>query len=308
MEIANHILELRYNTPMLRLRRVVPEGYADVLVKLEFLSPSSSVKDRIALFMIEEAERRGELKPGYRIVEASTGNTGVAFALAATIKGYPITIVMPEGMSQERKMVMRAYGADIVYTPGAESDVDKSLEKAKRMIEEDDRTWMPGQFQSQDNVLAHQRTTGPEIVRQAGDEIGAFVAGVGSGGTLTGVARYLRGEGMDTIITAVEPAACPTLTTGEWGSHAIEGIGDGFIPEILETELIDRVEVVTDEESMEMARRLAREEGVLCGISSGANLTAALRIAEELGEKEKVVTMAPDTGMRYFSTSLFEKE
>ncbi len=304
MKIADNILELRNNTPMLRLRRVPEEGLADVLVKLEFFSPGASVKDRIAPFMIEQAEERGELKPGYRIVEASTGNTGIAFSLAAAVKGYPITIVMPEGMSDERKKVMEAYGADMVYTPGAESDVDKALDKAQELIEEDEKTWMPAQFDSKDNVIAHQTTTGPEIIEQAGEDIGAFVAGVGTGGTLMGVALHFREQGLDSRIVAVEPAGCPTLTKGEWGIHAIEGIGDGFVPQILDVDVIDRIEVVTDDEAIQMAKRLAREEGILCGISSGANVVAALRQAEELGE-DKVVTMIPDTGMRYFSTNLF---
>jgi len=308
MQVADHILELRYNTPMVRLRKLSPRGHAEVLAKLEFFSPSSSVKDRIALYMIEEAERRGELKPGYRIVEVSTGNTGIAFALAAAIKGYPITIIMPEEMSEERKMVMRAYGADLIFTPGGESDVDKALAKAKEILEGDEKTWMPGQFDNMDNVMAHEKTTGPEIVRQAGEDISAFVGGVGTGGTLTGVARFFKKRGIKATIVAVEPENCPTLSKGICGRHSIEGIGDGFIPKVLDTGLIDRVELVSDEEAIAVARRLAREEGILCGISSGANVAAAVRIASELEEGEKVVTVIPDTGMRYFSTDLFRKE
>lgn len=304
--IADNILELRNNTPMMRLARIPEDDCAEVLVKLEFLTPGASVKDRIALFMIEQAEERGDLKPGYRIVEASTGNTGIAFALAAAVKGYDITIVMPEGMSEERKKVMKAYGADMVYTPGAESDVDQALDRSRELLEEDDETWMPGQFDSEDNVIAHQTTTGPEVVDQAGRDIEAFVAGVGTGGTLMGVALHLKDQGIDSRIVAVEPAGCPTLTKGEWGTHAIEGIGDGFVPQILDVDVIDGIEVVTDDEAIQMARRLAREEGILCGISSGANVVAALRQAEELGEGSKVVTMIPDTGMRYFSTDLFK--
>jgi len=292
---------------MVRLSKVVPEGAGCVLGKLEFFSPSGSVKDRIALYMIEEAERRGELKPGHRIVEASTGNTGIAFALASAVKGYPITIVMPEGMSEERKMVMRAYGAELVFTPGGESDVDKSLDKAREMLEEDEKTWMPAQFDSYDNVAAHRKTTGPEIVEQAGGNIDAFVAGVGTGGTLMGVAEYVEERGIDCRIVAVEPAGCPTLSKGEWGTHAIEGIGDGFVPRILDLDRIDDIELVTDEDAIRMAKRLAREEGILCGISSGANVVAAGRVALEMGKESRVVTMIPDTGMRYFSTDLFKK-
>lgn len=306
-QVADHILELRYNTPMVRLRRLSPRGHAEILVKLEFFSPSSSVKDRIALYMIEEAERRGELKPGYRIVEVSTGNTGIAFALAAAIKGYPITIIMPEEMSEERKMVMRVYGADLIFTPGGESDVDRALAKAKEILEGDEKTWMPAQFDNMDNVMAHERTTGPEIVQQAGEDISAFVAGVGTGGTLTGVARYFRKCGVKASIVAVEPENCPILSKGICGRHIIEGIGDGFIPKVLDTRLIDRIELVSDEEAITVARRLAREEGILCGISSGANVAAAIRVASELEEGEKVVTIIPDTGMRYFSTDLFRR-
>jgi cysteine synthase A len=308
MKVANHILELTSNTPMVRLRRILPRSGADVLAKVEFFNPSGSIKDRIALFMIEEAERRGELKPGYRIVEASTGNTGIAFSIAAAIKGYPITIVMPEGMSEERKMVMAAFGAEMVFTPGTEVGVDLAMKKAKEILASDDRTWMPGQFENEDNVRAHQLTTGPEIVEQAGRDIKGFVAGVGSGGTLTGVAKHLKEESIDARIIAVEPEGCSAILHQESGNHRIEGIGDGFIPEVMDTELIDRVEIVSDEESIIMARRMAREEGLLCGISSGANLIAALRLAEELGPGDKVVTMVPDTGMRYFSTDLFRKE
>jgi len=197
MKVANHIMELRYNTPMVRLGKLSPPDHAEVLAKLEFFSPSSSVKDRIALHMIEEAERRGKLRPGYRIVEASTGNTGVTFSLAAAIKGYPITIVMPRKMSEERKMVMRAYGAKLIFTPGGESDVSRALALAKKILSEEEKTWMPGQFDNRDNISAHEMTTGPEIVEQAGEDIKAFVTGVGTGGTLTGVARYLKGRGID---------------------------------------------------------------------------------------------------------------
>jgi cysteine synthase A len=308
MKVANHILELRCNTPMLKLRNITPESGAQVLIKLEFFNPSASVKDRIALFMIEEAERRGELVPGKRIVEASSGNTGIAFALAAAIKGYPMTIVMPEKMSEERKMVIRAFGADLVFTPGTEVGVDLAMAKAREILESSDDYWMPGQFENIDNVRAHQLTTGPEIVEQAGSDVKAFIAGVGSGGTLTGVGRCFRENGIEAQIVAVEPEGCSAILYGENGDHRIEGIGDGFIPEVLDTDLITRVEVVSDEDAILMARRLAREEGVLGGISSGANVTAALRVAEELGPGDKVVTLAPDTGMRYFSTDLFEKD
>lgn len=308
MKVADNILELRCNTPMVKLRNITPKSGAQVLVKLEFFNPSASVKDRIALYMIEEAERRGDLKPGMKIVEASSGNTGIAFSLAAAIKGYPITIVMPEKMSEERKMVIRAYGADLVFTPGTEVGVDLAMAKAKEILESSDDYWMPGQFENTDNVKAHQLTTGPEIVEQAGNDVKAFIAGVGSGGTLTGVGKHFKVQGIDARIVAVEPEGCSAILYGENGDHRIEGIGDGFIPQVLDTDIISSVEVVSDEEAILMARRLAREEGIMGGISSGANVIAALRVAEKLGPGDKVVTLAPDTGMRYFSTDLFEKE
>lgn len=307
MKIADSILDLRFNTPMVRLTRIVPRGCAEVLAKLEFLSPSGSVKDRIALYMIEQAERRGELKPGYRIVEATTGNTGIAFALAGMLKGYRVTIVMPEGMSDERKKILRAYGADLVFTAGTETAVDECVRKVEDIRRSQNDVWIPGQFKSQDNVRAHQTTTGPEIVKQVGRDVDAFVAGVGSGGTLIGVAKHFKESGIDAEIVAVEPAECAVMSGGRNGPHRIEGIGDGFIPEIVDMTLINGVEVVSDAEAIEMARRLAREEGILAGISSGANVAAAIAVAERLGKGKRVVTVIPDTGMRYFSTDLFEE-
>ncbi|MDH7509091.1 MAG: cysteine synthase A [Methanomassiliicoccales archaeon] len=306
MKVVSSILELRGNTPMIKLNRVVPPSFANIYAKLEYFSPTGSVKDRIAAYMIEEAEKRGELKPGYRIVEATTGNTGIAFALAGAMKGYRVTIVMPEGMSDERKKILRALGAEIIYTPGSETDVDKCIKKVREIQESDSRVWVPSQFTSMDNVLAHETTTGPECVEQIGRNIDAFVAGVGSGGTLMGVARYFKKVGINANIVAVEPEECSVIKKGNKGPHRIEGIGDGFIPEIVDTKLITRVELVSDTEAIEMARRLAREEGILCGISAGANVAASIRIAEELGVGKNVVTIIPDTGMRYFSTDLFK--
>lgn len=308
MKVADNILDTRYNTPMVRLSRVVPKDFAEILSKVEFFGPSGSVKDRIAAFMIEEAEKRGDIRPGYRIVEATTGNTGIAFALAGLVKGYRVTIVMPEGMSEERKKVMKAYGADIVFTSGSETEVDKCMEKVKEIRDSDSKVWVPGQFTSLDNVRAHQRTTGPEILRQAGRNIDAFVAGVGSGGTLMGVARCFKEEGIRAKIVAVEPAECAVMSGGRNGPHRIEGIGDGFVPEIVDTSLITDVEVVSDCDAITMARRLAREEAILGGISSGANVAAAINVARRLGKGKRVVTLIPDTGMRYFSTDLFKEK
>lgn len=307
MRVVSNILELCGNTPMIKLNRIVPPDFANVYAKLEYFNPTGSVKDRIAAYMIEEAEKRGELRPGYRIVEATTGNTGIAFALAGAMKGYRVTIVMPEGMSEERKKILRALGAEIIYTPGSETDVDKCIKKVKEIQKSDSRVWVPSQFTSMDNVLAHEKTTGPECVEQVGRDISAFVAGIGSGGTLMGVARYFRKEGINAEIVAVEPEECSVIKKGKKGPHRIEGIGDGFIPEIVDTNLISRVELVSDTEAIEMARRLAKEEGILCGISAGANVTAAIRIAKGLGRGRNVVTIIPDTGMRYFSTDLYEE-
>jgi len=308
MKVADSILDTRCNTPMVRLRRIVPEDCAEILAKIEFFGPSGSVKDRIAAFMIEEAEKRGDLKPGYRIVEATTGNTGIAFALAGLVKGYRVTIVMPKGMSEERKKVLRAYGADIVFTPGSETEVDKCVEKVGEIRASDSKVWVPGQFTSFDNVRAHQRTTGPEILKQAGRSIDAFVAGVGSGGTIMGVARCFQEERINARIVAVEPAECAVMSGGCSGPHRIEGIGDGFVPGIVDMNLVTDIEVVGDGDAIAMARRLAREEGILGGISSGANVAAAINVGRRLGKGKKVVTLIPDTGMRYFSTDLFKEK
>lgn len=308
MKVLESILDTRYNTPMVRLRRIAPKNCAEILAKIEFIGPSGSVKDRIAAFMIEEAEKRGDIKPGYRIVEATTGNTGIAFALAGLVKGYRVTIVMPRGMSDERKKVLKAYGAEIVFTPGSETEVDKCVEKVDEIRLSDPNVWVPGQFTSFDNVRAHLKTTGPEIIKQAGRDIDAFVAGVGSGGTLMGVATCFKKRGINARIVAVEPEECAVMSDGRCGPHRIEGIGDGFIPDIVDTDLITDVEVVSDEDAIKIARRLAREEGILGGISAGANVAAAIKVGMRLGKGRKVVTVIPDTGMRYFSTDLFKEK
>jgi len=274
------------------------------LVKLEFLNPSGSLKDRIARYIVDEAERLGRLTEGAVIVEATTGNTGVAFAMVAAVKGYRMIVVMPEGMSEERKKTIRAYGAELVFTPGSESDVDlclKKLEELKRTIP---CVWVPAQFSNLDNVRAHEETTGKEIIDQTGGRFEALVAGVGTGGTLTGVARAIRKKIPGVKIVAVEPAECPVLSGGRKGSHRIEGIGDGFIPEILDMSLVDEVIRVSDTDAIRMARRLASEEGIFAGISSGANVKAALDLAKTLPKDSRIVTLAPDSGMRYFSTDL----
>ena len=292
-------------TPLVRLGRVAADIVPPVYLKLEWYGPSGSLKDRIYLHMFERAEARGELRPGMRVLECSTGNAGIACAFVAAVKGYRCTIVMPEGMSNERKKIMRAYGADLVFTPGGESDVDLALGRLEE-IRRGDPTgyWVPAQFSNADNVEAHYRTTGPEIWEQSGGLIGAFVAAQGSGGTLTGVGRYLRERDDRIRLYAVEPAECALLSRRAWGPHGIEGIGDGFIPENLDVALLTGVITTTTAEAVQTARRLATEEGIFCGISTGCNVAAALKLARRHPDLAGVVTMANDTGQRYFTTAL----
>ncbi len=292
-------------TPLVKLGRVTAEVTPPIYLKLEWYGPSGSLKDRIYLHMFERAEARGDLKPGMRVLECSTGNAGIACAFIAAVKGYPCTIVMPEGMSDERKKIMRAYGATLVFTPGGESDVDLSLKRLDE-IRGGDPTgyWVPGQFSNADNVETHHRTTGPEIWEQCGGIIGAFVAAQGSGGTLTGVGRYLRERDDRVRLYAVEPDECALLARRAWGPHGIEGIGDGFIPDNLDVSLLSGVITTTTAESLALARRLAAEEGIFCGISTGCNVAAALKLARRHPELPSIVTMANDTGQRYFTTPL----
>ncbi len=292
-------------TPLVRLARVTAGIVPAVYVKLEWYGPSGSLKDRIYLHMFERAEARGELRPGMRVLECSTGNAGIACAFVAAVKGYACTIVMPEGMSDERKKIMRAYGADLVFTPGGESDVDLALERLGEIRRVDPAGyWVPGQFSNADNVEAHYRTTGPEIWEQCGGLVGAFIAAQGSGGTLSGVGRYLREQDDRVRLYAVEPDECALLARRAWGPHGIEGIGDGFIPENLDVSLLSGVITITTEEAIVTARRLAADEGIFCGISTGSNVAAALKLARRHPQLASIVTMANDTGQRYFTTAL----
>ena len=292
-------------TPLVTLNRVTAGITPPVHAKLEWYSATGSLKDRIYLHMFERAEARGDLRPGVRVLECSTGNAGIACAFVAAVKGYRCTIVMPEGMSDERRKIMRAYGADLVFTPGGESDVDLSLRRLEE-IRAGDPTgyWVPGQFDNADNVEAHYRTTGPEIWEQCGGVVGAVVASQGSGGTLTGVGRYLRERDPRVRLYAVEPEECALLARREWGPHGIEGIGDGFIPENLDVALLSGVITTTTDESLMMARRLAAEEGIFCGVSTGCNVAAALKLARRHPDLASIVTMVNDTGQRYFTTAL----
>lgn len=292
-------------TPLVRLNRVGADVSPAIYVKLEWFGPSGSLKDRIYLHMFEQAERRGDLRPGMTVLECSTGNAGIACAFVAAVKGYRCIVVMPEGMSEERKKIMRAYGAELVFTPGAESDVDLSLRRLDQIRDPDpDRYWVPGQFTNADNVEAHFLTTGPELWEQCDGRLGAFVASQGSGGALTGVGRYLRSRDPGVRLYAVEPDECALLARQEWGPHGIEGIGDGFVPENLDLSLLTGVITTTTAESVDLARRLAREEGIFCGISSGCNVAAALKLARRHPELESIAVLANDTGQRYFSTAL----
>lgn len=306
--IAENITEVSGMTPLLRFRKVAV-GPQTMCGKLEFMNPSASLKDRILRHMVNNAEERGELRPGMTILEATTGNTGIATAMIGAARDYPVVIVMPEGMSEERKECMRAYGAKLLLTPGAESDVDLCIRKVEELKREDpDKFWEVAQFSNKDNVEAHYLTTGLEIWEQTEGEVDVFVASQGSGGTITGVAKLLKEFNPAVKIYAVEPAECPVLTGGSWGTHLIEGIGDGFIPDNLDLDYMDGVVTVSSQEAIEMAQRLAREEGVFCGISSGCNVAAANKLSRELTESRFIVTMINDTGMRYLSTPLFGHE
>ena len=292
-------------TPLVRLNRLAADLRPEIYVKVEWYGATGSLKDRIYLHMFERAEARGQLRPGMRVLECSTGNAGIACAWVAAVKGYPCTIVMPEGMSDERKKIMAAYGARLVFTPGGESDVDLALQKLDEIRAADPSGWwVPGQFDNPDNVEAHVLTTGPEVWEQMGGTIGAFVDSQGSGGLLTGVGRYLRERDPGIRLYAVEPAECALLSRRAWGHHGIEGIGDGFVPKNLDVSQLTGIITTTTEESVAIARRLAREEGIFCGISSGCNVAAALKLARRHPELPTIVTIVNDTGQRYFTTPL----
>ncbi len=303
-EKADTVLELIGRTPVVRLQRMPVPGSATVWAKLERANPGGSVKDRIGLAMIKAAERGGLLKPGGVIVEPTSGNTGIGLAMVAAVKGYRLILTMPETMSVERRTLLAAYGAEIVLTPGVEG-MKGAVAKAEELVRENPGSFMPQQFKNPANPKVHRRTTAVEILQQVDGPIHAFVAGVGTGGTLTGVGEVLKERSPAVQIVAVEPANSPVLSGGQPGPHKIQGIGAGFVPDVLNVVLVDEVITVTNEEALETARRLAREEGLLVGISSGAAAFAALQVAERLGDGKTVVVILPDTGKRYLSTGLF---
>jgi cysteine synthase A len=277
-----------------------------VLGKAEFLNPTGSHKDRIYLSMIGEAERRGDLRPGKTIIEGSTGNAGTACAMIASLKGYRAIVVMPEGMSEERKKLIRAMGAEIVFTPGGESDQDLSLRKIEETIAADpERYWYPAQFDNPDNPLTHYRGTGPELWDQCGGNIDIFVAAVGSGGTLTGVGKYLKERRPQVKLYAVEPEECAVLSRQQWGPHHIQGIGDGFVPRNLDLSLVDGVVTVTSQQAIAMAQRVCQEQGLVVGISTGCNLVAAAKLAKRYPRARVIATVLFDTGHKYYSSPLF---
>jgi cysteine synthase A len=301
---ADSVLDLVGRTPIVRLNRVVEPGMATVWAKLERQNPAGCVKERIALSMIEAAEDDGALKPGGVIVEPTSGNTGIGLAMVAAAKGYRSILVMPDTLSVERRGLMRAYGAEVVLTPGKEG-IHGAITKAQEIVEKTPGAFMPLQFENSANPEVHRLTTGPEILAQVPGEVAAFVAGVGTGGTVTGTGRALKTHNPSTQIVAVEPAGSPVLSGGEPGSHKIEGIGAGFIPDVMDMDVVDEIIQVASEDALEMGRRLAEEEGLLVGMSSGAAVVAALQVARRLGENKHVVALLPDTGERYLSTDLF---
>ena len=305
MRVVDSVADLIGQTPVVRLRRVVGPEMADVYVKLESFNPGGSVKDRIVLGMIREAEERGVLKPGGTIVEPTSGNTGIGLAMVAAARGYKLIIVMPETMSIERRMLMSAYGAELILTPG-NLGMKGAIEEAKRLVKEKPEYFMLQQFENPANPEAHRKTTALELLEQI-ESIDTFVAGVGTGGTFTGGGEILRRKLPDVRLVAVEPSASPVLSGGAPGPHKIQGIGAGFIPAVMNTELMAEVVQVSNEEAMEMSRRLAKEEGLLVGISSGAAISVALVEAAKLGPGKKVVVVAPDTGERYLSTELYTR-
>lgn len=299
-KVANSITELIGHTPLLRLNRLVSSDMAEVLVKIEYFNPGGSVKDRPCLFMIEAAERSGWLKKDSLIIEPTSGNTGIGLAMIAAAKGYRCILVMPESMSLERTYILKSYGAEVVLTPSAEG-MSGAIKKAEELFKKNPGSFLPQQFKNKANPEAHRKTTAQEILQATQNKIDAFVSGVGTGGTITGVGEVLKERLPKVKIIAVEPKASAVLSGGKPGPHKIQGIGAGFIPDILNRSIIDLVITVSDSQAFETSRALARQEGIFAGISAGAAVWAGLQVAKELGKGKTVVVVLPDTGERYFS-------
>jgi len=303
-------VELIGKTPLVELTNIEKKHNlgAKVLAKLEYLNPAGSVKDRAAKYMIEDAEAKGLLQEGFVIIEPTSGNTGIGLASIAAVKGYRMILTMPETMSVERRNILKAYGAEIVLTDGAKG-MSGAIAKAEELAAEIPNSFIPGQFVNPANAKAHMETTGPEIWNDTDGEVDIFVAGVGTGGTLTGCGEYLKGQNPNVKVVAVEPASSPVLSGGESGAHMLQGIGAGFVPEVLNVEIYDEVFPVPNEKAFELGKELAKSEGILVGISSGAALYAAVEIAKRPENKEKnIVVLLPDSGDRYYSTALFTEE
>ncbi|WP_408608428.1 cysteine synthase A [Caminicella sporogenes] len=307
MRVANNILELIGNTPMVKLNKIVPKNSADIYLKLEFFNPGSSVKDRIALNMIEDAEKRGLLKKGGTIVEPTSGNTGIGLAMIGAAKGYRVILVMPDTMSVERRKLLKAFGADLVLTDGTKG-MRGAIEKAEEILKKNPSYFMPQQFKNKANPEIHKKTTAREILIQMDNNFDMFIAGVGTGGTLTGIGEVIKEELPNVKVIAVEPEASPILSGGRAGTHKIQGIGAGFIPDVLNIDVIDEVFKVKDEDAYETSRKVAVEEGILVGISSGAAIFTAIQKAKELGKGKKIVVIVPSYGERYLSVPDFYKE
>jgi len=305
MKIANDVTQLVGNTPLVRLRRVTDGAGADIVAKLEFFNPAHSVKDRIGVAMIEAAEQAGLIKPDTIIVEPTSGNTGIALAMVCAARGYRCVLTMPETMSKERRMLLRAYGAELILTPGPEG-IGGAIKKAEELVASDPRYFMPQQFKNAANPEVHRKTTAEEIWRDTDGKADILVSGIGTGGTITGVGEVIKARKPEFKCVAVEPDASPVLSGGQKGPHAIQGLGAGFVPDVLNTGVYDEVVRVTNEDAFETARRTAREEGLLVGISSGAAIWAAVQVAKRPENAGKlIVVIVPSFGERYLSTPLF---
>jgi cysteine synthase A len=304
---AENILELIGSTPLVKLNRIVDDSMSDIYAKLESFNPGGSIKDRICLSMIEDAEKRGILKPGTTIIEPTSGNTGIGLAMVAAVKGFKLILTMPETMSLERVYILESYGAKVILTPGMDGMIG-AVKKAEELVKQTPDSFMPHQFENPANPEIHRKTTAQEILKSLDGRLDALVAGVGTGGTITGVGEALKSSDPNIKIVAVEPADSAVISGGKAGPHNIQGIGAGFIPKVLKVDIIDRVITVTDEDAYSLSERLAREEGIFVGISAGAAASAALNIAQEMGKGKTVVVILPDTGERYFSTQQHFKE